>query len=358
MKKILFYINTLERGGAERVISNLANQYAASGSKVYFATSNGADNEYPLEKEILRFNLMQNYISNKILKNIYLVRKLRKIINDKKPDIVISFLNEANFRSILATLGTGIPLIISVRNNPQHEYSNKLYYYMQKILFPYANGIVFQTEDAKNWFSKKVQKNSCIIMNQVDKSFFETEHMTGSYYCAVGRLSEQKNYNMMINGFARFHSKYPNEKLFIYGVGPLEKDLKEYIKDLGMEDVIVLKGLSDNIPQVLSNAKAYIMTSNYEGMPNALLEAMAVGLPVVSTDCPCGGPKSVIKNGENGFLIPANDEAALADILEKLQDNAICEKIGQSARNSSKMFMPDAVFENWDNYVEKIINHS
>ena len=92
MKKILFYINTLERGGAERVISNLANQYAASGSKVYFATSNGADNEYPLEKEILRFNLMQNYISNKILKNIYLVRKLRKIINDKKPDIVISFL--------------------------------------------------------------------------------------------------------------------------------------------------------------------------------------------------------------------------------------------------------------------------
>ena len=357
MKKILFYINTLERGGAERVISNLANQFVRSGNSVYFITTNPANNEYRLEKEVSRINLIQRDLNNKIYKNFYLIRELRKNIKNIKPDVIISFLNEANFRSILAALGTNIPVIISVRNNPQHEYASKLYFFMQKILFPSAKGIVFQTKDAQSWFSEKVQKKSEIIMNQVERDFFETKHECEAYYCAVGRLAEQKNYKMMISAFAQFHLKYPDEKLFIYGIGPLEKELKDYIKTLDMENTILLKGLSDSIPQVLANAKAFIMTSNYEGMPNALLEAMAVGLPVVSTDCPCGGPKSIIKNGENGFLVPVNDETVLIHVLEKLQTSSVRREIGENAKTTSKKFMPEEVFKKWNCFIEEIINN-
>ena len=334
MKKILFYINTLERGGAERVISNLANQFVRSGNSVYFITTNPANNEYRLEKEVSRINLIQRDLNNKIYKNFYLIRELRKNIKNIKPDVIISFLNEANFRSILAALGTNIPVIISVRNNPQHEYASKLYFFMQKILFPSAKGIVFQTKDAQSWFSEKVQKKSEIIMNQVERDFFETKHECEAYYCAVGRLAEQKNYKMMISAFAQFHLKYPDEKLFIYGIGPL-----------------------DSIPQVLANAKAFIMTSNYEGMPNALLEAMAVGLPVVSTDCPCGGPKSIIKNGENGFLVPVNDETVLIHVLEKLQNSSVRRDLGENAKTTSKKFMPEEVFKKWNCFIEEIINN-
>lgn len=158
-EKILFYINTLERGGAERVISNLANQFVRSGNSVYFITTNPANNEYRLEKEVSRINLIQRDLNNKIYKNFYLIRELRKNIKNIKPDVIISFLNEANFRSILAALGTNIPVIISVRNNPQHEYASKLYFLCKKYCFLLQKGLFFKQRMHKVGFPKKYKRN-------------------------------------------------------------------------------------------------------------------------------------------------------------------------------------------------------
>lgn len=157
-RKILFYINTIVRNGAERVMTNLANQCVTEGYEVVFVTSYSVLNEYKLEKSIHRFNLESKEAKQSFIKRNYLrVLKLRKICKEEKPDILISFMAEPNFRSILATLGLKTKVIISVRNDPNVEYRGKLFKLMGKILLPLADGCVFQTHDAKKWFPQKLQ---------------------------------------------------------------------------------------------------------------------------------------------------------------------------------------------------------
>ena len=357
-RKILFYINTLEHGGAERVLSNLANQFFEAQNDILFVTSYSVDNEYELNSGITRINLETNNLNKKnpLYRNFSRTKRLSDILQEEKPDLVISFLPESNFRAIIAAKRNRIPVIVSVRNDPEHEYKSKSYYLAQKFLYPLVSGMVFQTEDAKNWFPKKIQVKSEIIMNQINPVFYEYYNNSSDYFVAVGRLSEQKNYPFLINVFAKFVEKYPNEVLHIYGEGNLKDILQEQIENKHMENNIRLMGLSNNIPAVLSHAKAFIMTSKYEGMPNALVEAMAVGVPVISTDCPCGGPKMLIKHKENGFLVNVNNEQELLNALLFVEENkSECADIKKRAKSFAKQFKPEPVFRKWNDYVEKVL---
>lgn len=356
-KKILLYINTLEHGGAERVLCNLANQFLNAGNEVVFVASYATKEEYSLNSRVERYNL-ENFPSesNILIRNIQRSLKLRKIVKKVKPDIVISFLPEPNFRAIAAVSGLKTPIIISVRNDPEKEYANRIYRYIQKRLYPRADGIVFQTEDAKDWFPKVIQEKSRIIMNQVDERFFISNSSDEQYYCAIGRLVEQKNYKMLIESFSVFAKKYPKEILRIYGAGSQKEQLQKLIQESGMKNNIYLMGITDNVPEVLSKTKVFVMTSNYEGMPNALLEAMAVGVPVISTDCPCGGPKMIIKNWENGVLVPIYDNDALVNALLYLQEHKCCrDEIKEKAKKTAERFRPERVFYEWDSFVNFVI---
>ena len=162
----------------------------------------------------------------------------------------------------------------------------------------------------------------------------------------------------MINSFHEFIKIYPDAKLFIYGEGALKNELQNIICCNGEEHSIFLQGSSNCIPDVLSHAKAFILTSNYEGMPNGLLEAMSVGLPCISTDCPCGGPRTIIKNGINGILIPVGDKEALVRALCMIEeDSEISSRMGVAAKNTAKMFEPSKVFDEWRLFVEQIAFH-
>ena len=357
--RILFYISTIRGGGAARVMVNLANSFAKS-NKICFVTNFPADHEYLLATDISRVFLEEKEShSNFLVKNASRVCKLRKLIKSWKPDISIAFMGENNFRLLAANCFLSGKVLLSVRNDPYREYPTILSKFMAKVLYRFADGIVFQTEDARNFFPSSVRHKSKIIMNQVDSKFFEIECSNVEYFVATGRLSAQKNYPVMIRAFSAVVERFPQETLYIYGDSSESQriQLQKLIDSLGMKNNIFLKGISTNVPEILSHAKAFLMSSDYEGMPNGLLEAMAVGLPCISTDCPCGGPKMLIEHQNNGILVPIQNEAALTSAILSLEENELLRKsLAKNAKISAVRFQPERVLRQWEIYVKEIVN--
>ena len=357
MRKILFYINTIHFGGAERVMVQLTRRFAGNGYEAVLVTSYPEEKEYTVPEGVKRICLENEKLSqSKIKRNITRIRKLRQICKAEKPHAVISFMMEPNFRSLLATMFFPVKRIVSVRNDPNREYAGTLGRLVGKLLLPVADGCVFQTEDAMEWFPRKLQKKSQIIPNEVAEEFFKETKKDGKDIIAVGRLSEQKNHPLLIRAFSKIAEEYPDEKLRIYGEGVLRTSLQELIDSLGLTDRILLMGTTADVPQVLAEGKIFVLSSDYEGMPNCLMEALAVGIPSISTDCPCGGPKMLIQNGENGLLVPVGDEDALVDALRALlSDPGYAQRIGQNGKISAAAFQPEQVFSQWKEFVEKTL---
>lgn len=350
--KVAFYISDLSHGGAQRVIVNLANAFMNNGHDVYVLTTSASDWEYKLEAGVKRIILESKArAKNAIIRNIKRITKLRNVCKEIKPDTLISFMTEQNVRAAVATKGLDIKTILSVRCHPQGGYKNNKSKIITKLLYRLSDGVIFQTKETQACYPKSVQRKSRIIMNQVDSKFFKIQQGEGEYYVALGRLEKQKNYPMMINGFSEFIKEYPGEKLRIYGVGKQEDNLKELIKELGAENNIFMMGSTDDVPSVLKNAKGFVMTSDFEGMPNSLLEAMASGLPCISTDCAGGGARAVIGNGE-GILIPVNDTKALTEALIKItKDEDFKNLLIEKSKKKSLEFLPEKIYKDWEDYV-------
>lgn len=359
MIKILFYINTISNGGAERVIVNLANSFSEKDYEVVLVTSHYSSNEYPLKSKVKRLTLEKTNLKQSFIKkNITRVYRLRKICKQERPDIVVSFMAEANFRAIIATMFLGIKTLISVRNDPNKEYSKKIYRLLAKLLYPFASGLVFQTEEAKKWFSKRIQKKSKVILNHVDEKFYQTNY-TGrrKNIVTVGRLEPQKNHKLLIEAFAGIANDFPNENLVIYGEGSQKEILMNLVKRHDLEGRVFFMGTSMEIHEKIKDAKIFVLSSDYEGLPNVVMEAMTLGLPVISTNCPIGGPKMLIENNRNGILVSVGNVGELANAMRTLlSDPSFAEYLGKNAKLTSKKFEPNKVFKIWEDYISFIIS--
>lgn len=356
-KTLLFYINAIHDGGAERVLLQLAKRFAACGYRAVVVTSFVDQWEYPVPEGVERLSIEQAQIpQSRLRRNLSRIKALRRLIREYKPAALISFMAEPNFRAVLASRFLPVKTIVSVRNDPEREYGGRLGRIIGKWLLPLADGCVFQTEQAKNWFPKRLQKRSKIIMNQVDERFFQvTGTGENGYVMTAGRLTAQKNQALLIRAFAAIAGNV-EEELRIYGEGELRQSLEALIAQLGMEGRIRLMGASDDMPAALAGCKLFVLPSDFEGMPNALLEAMAAGRCCVSTACPCGGPEAVIKNGVNGLLVPVGAEEALsAAMLELLKNEDKRLSMAAAAAESAEAFRPEAIFEHWREYVEQVI---
>lgn len=309
MKKIVFYIGSLARGGAQRVISTLANALVRDGYNCIVATSYKADSEYKLDERVKRIVLIENSKKRFYKDNFIQIFKLRKILQAESPDSIVSFMGEPNIRMIISSIGLQCKKIISIRNDPAREYPNRLYRYLAKTLFRFADAIVFQTEDARRWFPKSIQCKSCVILNPIDDVFFNN-HFNGERHNIVttGRLVSQKNHKLLIKAFALIADQI-EDNLYIYGEGSLRFELERLISNLNMRDRIFLPGSIKNVPETIKSAKLFVLSSNYEGLPNSLMEAIALGIPSISTDCPCGGPKMLLKSEA---LVKVGDEKELS----------------------------------------------
>lgn len=365
MQKILFHLNSLGKGGAERVVSLLASEFAADEYQVVIATEWQDKEEYPIHEKIKRLHVglaKEEETKSRIRKQFIRISKLRKAILTEKPDLIIAFCAKANYRAMMAKTGLSIPVIVSVRNNPKVDYvglGNKI---CTKLLLNRADGCVFQTEEAKSFFDTVLQKKSKIICNPVNEKYLQAERKPAEKkIVTVGRLMKQKNQMLLIKAFEKLLQKYPSYGLYLYGDGSLDeykKELLNYVeKSEFLKEKVHFCGLSSTLDKDLADAAMFVLPSNYEGMPNALMEAMALGLPVISTDCPCGGSRYWIQDQENGLLTPVGEEEALLEAMTYLIEHPEkAEKMGQKAKESLKEATLSKVYGQWKAYVNYYIS--
>lgn len=369
--KIMFNCLTLEKGGAERVISVLANKLVNK-NDVAICSLKNTEIMYEIDNRIQVFKVdkRKETKKSKILKifsklSLNRIYGLKKIITSYKPDIIISFLPEPSFRLMLVkkiwSNDITVPVIVSVRNDPKREYKNKIIKNVMRYLYKNLDGLVLQTNEAKKYFDECLPmiKNSTVIVNPIDDKFLVNAPCRKTRLkeiVTVGRLEPQKNQILLIDGFIDFYRKHLDYKLKIYGEGSLRKKLYQYIKDKQMEKTILLMGNTNNVKENIYNASCFVLSSDYEGMPNSLMEAMALGIPCISTDCPCGGPRDLISDKEDGFLYEVNNKEKLTELLCSVADNEeVINIISNNAAKKMKRFNSNNIARQWYAYIKEVL---
>lgn len=359
--KILFYIYSIaHEGGAERVMTIIANALSHNNEVILVNDFPCYENEYSLETKIQRFYLADNNNGNHIIKNIKRIRKLRSILKKNKPDVSISFLFMQNIRLILASSGLHLKTILSVRNDPVAEFGNKgiKRTFINKI-YNKSDGIVFQTKEELEYFTSLKKPYKAIILNPLKDIFFEIKRNSKTEnLITFGRLENQKNHLMMIDAFNEIHKFFPDERLYIYGEGYLRKQLQDYIESLDLSDFVLLPGRVTDVSSKLADAKLFLLSSNYEGLPNAIMEAMAAGVPVVSTDCSGGGPRMLIEDGINGRLVECNNVKQMSEAIKDcLQDEELLTNFSDNSKKKAENFRTERIIKEWENFINKIVQH-
>lgn len=354
--KVMFYINQLGSGGAERAISNTASYFAEHGWDTILLTSFRLEHEYSYSSKVKRMSIEgRQIVQSRLKRNISRIRAVRKICKQEQVDVVVSFMREPNFRAMLATMGIRVKNIVSVRVDPKREYAGIIGRIVGKCLLPRADGAVFQTEEAREWFPKQMQSGSAVIYNVVDDRFYNTEYKGGTDIVSCGRIAPQKNQILLIRAFRKVHGRFPERCLRIYGDMEEDVGLPELIEKLGLEDSVFLMGRCDDVVSVLASAGMFVLSSDYEGMPNALMEAMAVGVPSISTDCPCGGPRELFGKELEGMLTPVGDAEVLADkMIGLLSDDGKRKEVGVKMKKRAEDFRTDKIGREWIHYMESV----
>lgn len=364
-RKIVFHLNCLEQGGAERVVSNLANRFAKEGYQVIIATEWYGENEFQIDERVRRVHVGLKEGDEKkhhLIQYLLRVKYLREFLKREKPDILIPFARKALYRGLMAAYFMKIPVLISIRTDPVGHYDERSDKIQIPILFPRADGCVFQTEGARDFFAPRLQDNSRIILNPIHEKYMGVPSPIKRTKTVVqsGRLVDFKNQPMLIRAFVKVHEKHPDYDLKIYGGDSFDgtkEILERLIEENKAQDYIHLMGASDSLEKDLADAALFAFTSDWEGLPNALMEAMALGLPIVATDCPCGGPGTIMTDGVDGLLIPIKDEQALVDGMNRLiEDPELAERLGREARKIADKANGQAVYEQWRDYIEQLCN--
>jgi glycosyltransferase involved in cell wall biosynthesis len=357
MLKIIFYINVLSNGGAERVMSVITSELAERGYECILVTTYKTDNEYHVSDSVKRVVLEKEneYHASKFKRNFLRIVKLRKICQEEKPDIVISFMTEANVRAIIATLCMKTKTIISVRTDPKRIYSSLKGRLIGKCVLPLADGCIFQTEYAKGWFPKRFQKKGRVIFNPIADKFYNKKNVPiDNLVINCARLCDVKNHRMLIHAFSKVVNEVPDAKLKIYGDGEERDALCRLIEDSGLKNNVFLEGNIENIEDILAQAKLFVLSSKYEGMPNALMEAMAVGVACISTDCESGGPRTVFGEEFRDMLIKVGDEEALAIKIKEMLSSNECAGVGKAMKERAGIFQKDYIVMQWIDYLESV----
>lgn len=356
IKKIVCVINGVgSSGGAERVMVTLCNEFVKKGIKVTLIVQEKETPSYFLEKDV---EVLDTTVYKRIpgfLRLCIRQSRLRKHIRSCRPDVVISFMTKMNILTLIASLGLHIPIIVSERIDP---HVNNIFpiNLIRKIVYPFSSGYVFQTESAKTFFSNRIQAKSMIIPNPLSEGLpIKVNYLPTHEIVAVGRLEYQKNYSLLIYAFYDFIKIYNEFVLKIYGTGSKKQEIQQMINKMGMEKKIFLMGSVPNVAEEIYSADMFVMTSDYEGMPNSLAEALAVGLPCISTDCIGGGARFLIENDINGILVPTRNIKLLVAAMNKIENNHdYAKRIGNEAIKIRKKLNSEKIAQQWLNYCDQI----
>ncbi len=348
-KKITFIAGSMGKGGAERVISILANTYAEIGWNVDIILLLNNTCDYDLNE---RVNLISMCSGNK-RRTMYLgkwIYQIRRYIFDENPDNIISFIARINIITLASCIGINKKILISERSNPNKDGRSIIVKYATLLLYPKADKIVFQTKAAQSCFPLKIIDKSEIIANPISIKK-EISEVSEKKLVSVGRLRPEKNHEMLINSFSKVILEYPDYKLYIYGEGSLRENLIKQITELGLLNSVFLPGNVNDIHSKISDAEIFILPSNHEGLSNALLEAMMMGLPCITTNYQ--GASEVIQNNVNGILVDIGSEEQLTNsIIVLLKNKLQASLLGENGKKSVELMKQDQIIPIWRNAIE------
>ena len=343
-RDIIFVSNALANGGAARVICVLAAEFAKHGRRVGIAVYNEYDGEYVVAEGVQKEYGPQG--SGAVAK-VCRIAWLRGVAKRNPGACIVAFEYFVNMQTVIACAGLPNRLVISERNDPARVGSGRRTGWMRERLYRRADMLVCQTDDAAAYFSDKIQK--CVILNPLKDNL--PEPFDGERRKAVVtfcRLEPQKNLEMLLRAFAEFHKKHPDYSLEIYGDGSERESLIALASDLGIGACASINPGRLDVHEVVRDAAMFVLPSNYEGLSNSMLEAMALGLPVICTDCPCGGARMVIEDGVNGYLIPVGDkDALLSKMLLIAADFGSAEVCGNAAIKMRTVLSATFIADRW-----------
>ena len=393
------YIGSLQKGGAERVMANLADYFFEQGYKVTLVTTYLAANEYEVKhaawksvpagapgaelvadldenpvwvdpnggekggiQRIFSALLKDEQEKSRIKNFRKRSEKLVKIWKDLRPDMILSFMGKNNIMALSTATKEEIKVVVSVRADPSMEYSSTSMKAAMLANFGKAAGVVVQSNGAKAKFPAYIRKKCIILPNAIDPSFIRPRYIgeREKKIVMVARLNENKNQAMVMEAFKEAtKDKYQDYKLVLYGDGPDRAKQQRLAVSLGIDSRVEFAGNVKHVAEHIEKAYIFILASNHEGMPNSLIEAMSLGLACISTDCPCGGPKDLINDGENGLLVPVGDKDAMAQAIRKLlEDKELADRIGTEAAKIQEKCSPEVTNEMWKKYFDKIIGNT
>ena len=353
MKTITVSAGSLTSGGAERVASLVSNYLDNKGYKVHFIATYSSEREYKLNDSIeYKFVGNCNWLGKiaVVPRMIKIYRYLRKT----NTDVYISFIAVENF---LLCKSKKFKKIFSLRNDPNSSIILNTYSRRWITLHGFRNAdcIVFQTEDARNYFEEKIRAKGRIIYNPISPNLpYWKDYEHEKTIVTACRLEPQKNLKMMIDAFALFVAKHPEYKLKIFGVGMLRDSLATYIEKKGLNDCVALCGRSDKIFDEYVRSEIFALSSDFEGISNSMLEALAIGIPVVCTDCPCGGARTFIESYTNGILTKVGDTEEFANALCRMADDEkLREKVSNNSVKIREILDVETICSKWQELVEE-----
>lgn len=356
--KITIVTKNLCAGGAERVIVQLLDNWVKQGVKCNLILLDKREHFYIPNKFVVmhEIGLLSRF---RVIDKFKKYATVRKIVKKEKTDIVLSMPEEIGIFVIGALLGTKIPVVVSERNNPWVMPNKKVTRALRKMLYPRAAGLIFQTKQAASFFSPKLQQKGIVLPNPLDLSRIPEPYADEreKIIIGAGRLEKQKNFDLLIDAFADFYKTHSDYKLVIYGEGSLRTSLEEHAKSCLPDGAWSMPGRVTDLPERLNKASAFVLSSDYEGMPNVLIEAMAMGVPCVSVDCAPGGAAELIEDGINGYLVPVGDRKSLNEKLSYLIDNSnVAQAFSKKSIEIKELLRSDIVSEDWNKYLfNKII---
>jgi glycosyltransferase involved in cell wall biosynthesis len=354
--RICCVIASLGSGGAERVMTELCRAWSTRGDDVVLITlDDGAADFYTVPAGVRRVALDVASASanarEALTANVRRVREVRRAVREARPDIVVSFTDRTNILVLLATSQLGIPTVVAESIDPRRHSIGTAWNRLRSLAYPFADLLVVQTRDVVAWAEEFLPSDRVhAIANPVRLVAAATTDagLRANEVVALGRLVPQKGFDTLLRAFAQIRTDFADWTLSIYGEGPLRHELTELGSQLGLESAAALKGRTNDADSVLRNASVFVLSSRYEGFPNALLEACASGCACISTNCP-SGPSDVIEHERNGLLVPVDDANAMANELRRLMSDAqLRTKLGRAARVSTERFEISGIIAQWD----------
>lgn len=340
-------------GGAGKQLALTANALSEKGHEVYIYSYFGGENKHKLNS-CVKYIAQDPIPDSKLKEYLWAVPHIRKQMKKIKPDIAISWRCNAGCFTVLAALGLPIKTVFSERSDPYTETS--LLLKISAFFCNFSSAGVFQTEPVQKYY-KRLTSRSIVIHNPFDPQIGNQENIPlqkrKKEIVHIARMMiVQKRQDVMLNAFKIFLQKHPDYTLTFYGDGLDFNQVRNLAQNLQIEKNVNFLGDVVGASKKIGTAKILVLTSDYEGIPNVIMEAFAMGVPVVSTDCSPGGARVLIDNGQNGFIVPVGNASAIAEkMCEIVENESQTNKFIISAQSKLELFRPDLIFNKWNDFL-------